>query len=112
MKQQTIKALRILTTVLNITVIAFGVLNIVFDDVAVLEYLFPAAIIITVLCSMVNAIIVKKKSYAIMVFVVGIVLIINTITGLLIPDSPSFLMKIIANVGILILLIMNSKSEE
>lgn len=112
MKQQAIKALRILTTVLNITVIALGVLNIIFDDVALLEYLFPAAIILTVICSIINAILIKRKSYAIIVSVVGIILIISTIADLFMLNAPSSLMKMIVNVGILILLITNSTSEK
>ena len=112
MKQKIVKVMHILTTVLNIAVIALGVLNIIFDDVAILEYLFPAAIILTVICSIVNAILVKKKSYAITVSVVGIILIISTIIAFLIPSSPSALMNMIFDVGILILLIANTKSEK
>lgn len=112
MKQQPIKILNVLSTILTISVIAIGILSIIFDEIAAFGYLFSAAIIITVICSIVNAIIVKRKSYAIIVSVVGIILIVNSIVDLTTHNSAPYLLKIIADIGILVLLITNSKSEK
>ena len=112
MKQKLIPVLNVLTTILCVILIALGILIIVFDNIVLLDYLFSATMILIVACSIVVAINVKKKSYTIIVAVVGIVLIINAIAGFVNPAFQSSLMKWIGNIGILILLITNPKSEE
>ena len=112
MNQQSIKILNVLTTILTISVIAIAILTIIFDEIAAFEYLFSASLIITVICSTVNAIIVKRKSYAIIVSIVGISLIINSIVDLSAKNSASFPLNMITNIGILILLLTNFKSEK
>lgn len=111
MKQKSIRVLNILINTAGIITIVLGMLYIGFDDVAVLNYLFSAAVIFTVICSIVMAIAVKKKTYAIITAVVGIILIISTITNYIIPTAHSFLIKLIGDVGILILVLLNDKSE-
>lgn len=112
MKQKLISVLNVLTIILCAILIVLGILSIIFDNIVLLNYLFSATMILIVACSIVVAINVKKKSYAIIVTVVGIVLIINAVVGIAIPAFHSSLMKWIGNIGIIILLITNPKSEE
>lgn len=112
MKQKFISILNIFITIFSVTAVTLGVLEIRFNGEVLFDYLFSGAIILTVICSIVMAAVIKKKSYAILVAVVGVVLIISTITNLIIPDSQSLPVKLIGDIGILALLITNSKSEE
>lgn len=93
MKQKRISVLNVLTAILGVILIVLGILNIIFDDIVFLNYLFSATMILVVICSIVVAIHVKKKSFAIIVAVVVIVLIINVIAGFANPAFQSSLMK-------------------